>query len=426
MPGARLDHRHRPDGAVRGRHPVGDRLGGRLLDVRLDGGDDLQPAGVHAAQAFAGGVAELLHAAELLEGVVAEPGRPGGDAPAPGLVQVQPQLGLARFRRLRFAYGPYLGHPGENGVPATDRGLGVACGVVLGWALDEPGERGGLGQGQVFGGRVEVVPSRSLHAVVGVPRRAAEVRDVQVVLQDLVLREPPLDGHGQPQLVKLAQIARRTGGGERVPPVRGAVGLVELHELDVLLGEGGPAGDRLSRLDVLQQRTSGALEVDGAAVVETVVLDRQDGVPKHRRDIVQLHRRAVLLVEHRQRVAVTVHHARPLGEGGDLQVGRHVGERLRAFARTEPEAACNRERQARYQHTRKPAHHDEDQQAEGAGNDRSNSHPGPLTRSASAFTRIAPAARRTRLCANPQGRTPWIGTAAGQLRRMATRSTWRA
>ena len=86
---------------------------------------------------------------------------------------------------------------------------GVLGRVVAARALDQAGEHRGLRKRQLVGRGVEVVVGGRLDAV----RAVAEVGDVEVVLEDLVLGVVVLDPDGVAQLEELAGSSRR-----RSPP----------------------------------------------------------------------------------------------------------------------------------------------------------------------------------------------------------------
>jgi hypothetical protein len=112
-----------------------------------------------------------------------------------------------------------------------------------------------------------------------------------------------------------------------------------------------------------EQGACGALEVDGAVLVEPVVLDRQDGLLHHRRDLVQRDGNPVLVVEGRERGAGGVDDPGLLGKGLHVELGRQVGERVRALACRQAERCCDGQDEAGDQHSCKAADTDDQQDA---------------------------------------------------------------
>src|SRR6185437_16924258 len=84
------------------------------------------------------------------------------------------------------------GHVLQDDVAAGQRGGRVQQRVIVARAVDERGQQGGLRDGQLRGGGGEVALSRRLHAVGSV----AEVHQVEVALEYLLLGERFLDRHG--------------------------------------------------------------------------------------------------------------------------------------------------------------------------------------------------------------------------------------
>ena len=165
---------------------------------------------------------------------------------------------------------------------ARDRsGLRVGSNAV--GCCTMPGEQRGLGQRQVPGVGVEVALGRGLDA----EGAAAEVGDVEVALEDLLLGVLLLDGHRVAQLAQLAGVRLGRRGLHRL----GALLLVldvrrrlEQHLLDVLLGQRRAALHVLAGL-VVDEGPQGAPEVDAAVLVEPRVLDRDDRFAHHRGDL---------------------------------------------------------------------------------------------------------------------------------------------
>ena len=109
----------------------------------------------------------------------------------------------------------------------------------------------------------------------------AEVDRVEVVAQDLLLRPLARDVVRQRGLAQLHEQRPPVLGGERV--------------LDELLGDRRAALDRLLGQDVLVERAADAAEVDAVVGVEALVLDRDDRVLHHRRDLALLEQDPLLV-----------------------------------------------------------------------------------------------------------------------------------
>ena len=175
--------------------------------------------------------------------------------------------------------------------------------------LHDARERRRLHEREVRRRRAEVVARRGFDAI----GRAAEVGDVQVAEQDVVLGVLLLDLDGVADLLKLALVPLRTARLRRVQPAgpqhlvaclrlgRDGVTLAPLHQhvLDVLLTDRGAALDRAA-LRVPDQGAGRADDVDTAVLVVAGVLGRQDRVVHDGRDLIERHGNAVLVVERRQ------------------------------------------------------------------------------------------------------------------------------
>ena len=307
VPGARLD------GGERGRPRVLERQG--VQDGGVTGPLQLR---VQRRLDDVAAVVELLLAdlqllREVLLHEVADVGadarihapasrvRCGGEAQRCGR-----RRGLLRRRDVAL-----LGHPVEHLVAADGRGLGVDERVVVAGALDEAGQQGGLGQRQR--GRV--------HAEEGAGGRLdpvgvqPEIHDVEVPGEDLVLAVGVLERQRQTGLADLA--GQRLLGGRVAPLV--AVRRLQQGLLDQLLGQGGAALLHLPRRHVPDQCARRALHVHATVLVEAGVLDRDHRLPHDPGDLVARHRRAVLLVEVRDHLAVG-------GQHHGVARGRLVGE----------------------------------------------------------------------------------------------------
>ena len=202
-------------------------------------------------------------------------------------------------------------------------------------SLHHTGDRRRLRDRQIGCRDAEVVLCRGADAV----DEAAEVGDVQVAQQDLVLGVLLLELDRVPHLLQLALVALSSlvGRGRRVAR-RDFVGVLRLaltvllqHVLDILLGDRrasavGTVGG------VAHERAQGADEVDAAVRVEVLVLAGGDRVVHDGVDLVERHRDAVLVVELRHQCVVAVRvlavHLGRQHERIDLEEARHVLERV--------------------------------------------------------------------------------------------------
>ena len=186
-------------------------------------------------------------------------------------MQPERQL-LGRGGRLTAQHAG-LNHPGQHRVTALGGHRWIGERVIAGGVLHHPGQQRGLGQGEVRGRRAEVRFCRYFDPV----GEVAEVGVVQVAGEDLLLGLLVGDRDGEPQLVQLS--------GHCV--LVGRLSLLQVgsrqdqHVLDVLLGDTGTTLHGLV-LQVVDERTQGALEVQGAFLPEPVVLDRHDRLPHDR------------------------------------------------------------------------------------------------------------------------------------------------
>lgn len=349
---ARLAHRQdlagaRLDDGGGGRHFVGlvhvilDRLLGRLLGLRVERRTDRQTTLVPDLRPGLLGLAEGLVAQEHLAHVVAE--EAGAldrrDAPVLRLADLQPQRCLLGLVGLRLGDVADVGHALEHGV-APLGGLGLVVDrVVPAGGLDDAGEEGRLLEVEVLGGLGEVPPGGRLDAV----RLLTEERDVQVVLEDLLLAELLLDLDRVLELLNLAAEGLLGGLGDLRRVVAGL-----LHEdvLHVLLGERGRALGDAAALRVPVQRAQDALQVDRAVLVEARVLDRDDRLLHVRRDALEVDHRAVTGVDRGHLVAVGVEDGGALAQRWLLEVGRDLVEPLDRFLRGQPQRAERRQRDA--------------------------------------------------------------------------------
>ena len=303
---AGLDHRQAADGLVGLVDVGGDRVVSGLLHVEVDRGVDRQAAVVQRAATLLGRVAEHRVLQQPVDDVVAEERRPRL------LAAVGRRLDVERLRQglaleplgLLLGQDAELGHPVEDDVAPALGALGVVDGVVADGVLHEAGKRRRLEQVEVLGVLGEEVARGRLDAEGAV----AEVGDVEVALEDPVLAVVLLEGDRVAELADLARVGLLGRGLALLVGLR----LVEQRLLDHLLGDRRAALHRAAVGLVGDEGADGALEVEGAVLVEAVVLDRDDRLDHGPRDRGQRHVDAVLVVERGDQVAVDVVDARLL------------------------------------------------------------------------------------------------------------------
>ena len=276
---AGLDHRQRADGLL-AREDVGlDRVVGRLLEAEVDGRPDRQPAGEQQVLAGGGGLAQRAVALEVVDDVVAEERRLGEHAAVAVGGELQPEVPLAGLVGLLLADHVELRHPVQHHVAAGQGTVGVDGRVEADGVLDQAGQHGRLAQVELAGVLREVVTGRGLDAVDAV----TEVRDVEVTLEDPVLGVLLLEGDRVAELADLA--------GEGVLDGRLALllglRLAQQRQLDHLLGDRRATLDHAAGGLVGDQGAQRALHVEGAVLVEAVVLDRDDRLPHHPGDLLE-------------------------------------------------------------------------------------------------------------------------------------------
>ena len=175
---------------------------------------------------------------------------------------------------------------------------------------DHPGEERGLRQVELGGPHPEVRLGTRLHPVGAV----AEVHDVEVALEDLVLGHQLLEPAGEHGLPSL-------------PSDRLLVAELLLHDL---LGDGRAALDDLAFVDVAHQGADRRSGVEPVVAVEVGVLDGQHGVDGVLRDLREGHGLAVDVVlqrgEERPVGGVDVG---PLVERSEVDVGALRRARVR-------------------------------------------------------------------------------------------------
>ena len=144
-------------------------------------------------------------------------------------------------------------------------------------------------QSQLARGFAEEALRGGLDAV----RTGAEVRDVEVALEDVALREAALEAEGIADLADLARGAVSAGGIE----ILGGTRLVDEDVLDVLHREGRRALLDGSRLRVACDGAQDAAQIDAVVVEKARVLDGEDGLPHQGRHAGQRDLDPVLVVD---------------------------------------------------------------------------------------------------------------------------------
>ena len=264
---------HRADGAVAGidrddrrrgiagrGQPVGDRLLGIVLHLRIERGRDLQPAAEHLALA----IRRDQIAPRVVEEVAELTGEVQADIDGVHLDRTALELGRALGGEI-----PLGRHLLEDVVPPLGRFRLVLNRVVERGALDHAGEQRRLERRQL--GRVLL--EERLRGRLDAVRAAAEVDGVQVLGQDLVLGELALDLDREQALAHLLlERARRDHVG--LDAGLGILGvLTRVDVLDELLGQRRAALDDLARDEVGPRGAEDPGDVDAGVFVEPLVLD---------------------------------------------------------------------------------------------------------------------------------------------------------
>ena len=151
---------------------------------------------------------------------------------------------------------PRSPHPGDRHGPARGGTLGGDERVVARRRLREPGEERRFGNAQLRGRRAEVEVGRRADA----HRRLSEVDAVEVLLEDLLLVEVPLEAHGPERLARLP--APSTGDRTEQPG--------ELHRDRRRPGH-DPAGE-----DVVARGPRDGAEIDPVVLPEPPILHRDE------------------------------------------------------------------------------------------------------------------------------------------------------
>ncbi len=357
--GAVLDRHERGARAFGVRQPGVDRLLRGVLDLAVDRGADLQAAVEREAGA-------LLAAAEAVDHLLLDPRREVGVL---GVLDRRLEVAAVRQRLgergvvARAREEALLEHPQQHEIAALLAALRVGDRVVRARGGDHAGQQRRLVRLEL-GGAVAALDLVAA-GMVGLEVRArggldavgavAEVDRVQVVAEDPLLRPLARQVVGHRRLAQLLEDRAVVLGGERV--------------LDELLRDRRAALDGLLRAHVLPQRAADAAHVDALVRVEAAVLDRDDRVLHHGRDLllaeedallvagqdadaaaaaVEDHRRAVgRLLERRQVGRDGHHHPEDGRDGREAGRGRSAARRAGACGCAPAGAAAQAARCAR-------------------------------------------------------------------------------
>ena len=199
--------------------------------------------------------------------------------------------------------------------------------------------------------------SGRLHPV----RTFAVIGDVEVALQDLVFGQPLLQRNG---VAKFADFPLH-GGRLGIPDTLGvalSLARLNLHHLDVLLGDRRAALHTAVAGGVADQGPHGALEIERAVLVETMIFDRELRLSHDGSNLVELHRDTVLVIEVGQHLAVAHQYLRARGGCRRGQFGRNAVEFGGGGAAADARHARYRNEQAGNQNPSEDAHnHEHDQ-----------------------------------------------------------------
>ena len=308
------------------------------LEAQVHRGVDGEATGVDEPLALLHVAAQGLVLLEVGERVGAEERRGAVDAAVVRLLQVEAQATRLHLVGLVLADHVELGHPVQDDVTALDGALGEVGRVERTRVLHEPGQDRRLVEVEVAGVDVEVVLGSGLHAVGAI----AEVDDVEVALEDPVLRVLVLEGDGVAELVELACVG--VVGDGRLLLVGRRLGDEGLF--DQLLGDRRPTLDDAAGGGVGEERAQGALDIESAVLVEAVVLDREQSLDHLAVDLAQPDVDPVLVEDRCDHVAVGVDDGGLLRQRGGLQLLRQVVDAVGGGACGETQDAGERDRQS--------------------------------------------------------------------------------
>ena len=181
-------------------------------------------------------------------------------------------VGRMQPRRQHLALGheAALHHVGQHLVGAGARRRQVDVRGVFGRRLEQAGEHGRLGEGQILDVLAEIEIRRRRDA----ERAAAHIGAVEIELQDLLLRQVRFEPQRQERFLDLA-LDGALVGQEQV--------------LGELLGDGRAALDHRIGPDVLRHGAEQAEEIDAEMVEEAAVLGGQHRLDDMVRHLVDRH-----------------------------------------------------------------------------------------------------------------------------------------
>ena len=240
-----------------------------VLRVEIDRGVDLQPAALDVLDAV---VARRL----LQHAVDVERNRRQAGAHAERLGR---QRRGHRFLIRDLIDLPVAQHRAEHEIAALQREIGAHERRVVVRTADHPRQQRRLREVDLRDRLAEVEARGLAHAHNGDGAVAAEVDVVEVGLEDLFLRELPVEDHGHERFDDLS--FHRALVGE----------VVVLHEL---LRERRPPLGHAARFDVAEEGAKDADRIDAGVVPEARVLDLHDGVLQRLRHLVQRDGAAIL------------------------------------------------------------------------------------------------------------------------------------
>ena len=279
-------------------------------------------------------VAELL--LQLAPHLLHEIGRDAVFARSRARLSHDPERRLARRSRLIGDDPLLLRHQAQDQIAALAGLPWVAPRVIEAGRFRQPGQERSLGQREPARGHSEIVAGGRLDAA----RAVAEVDVVQIQLEDLVLAEPVLDLVGHPDLEQLAA-ERALAGGDAL---RKGVAR-ELHRQRARSFFVTPG------LQVREQGADDPAQVDGAVLVEALVLGGEEGLRHVARKRPQRHdlarhgsevgELAAAPVEQDRRTSWLVRREAPdVGAAGDAAAppgGAHEHERAGRAGQRDPE-----------------------------------------------------------------------------------------
>ncbi len=320
-------------GGIADRNPLLHGLVGFVLHLRVERRLDRQAAALQQVAALLLRLTEdrvVLH--DTLD-VIAEVALVAGSrASVGGLVNVEFEVGVARFVVLLLRDLALLVHESEHGVAAFDGVLRLGLRIEGSRVLHNAGQGGRLLDIQVLRRNAPVALSRGLNAVDA--RGAGVVVDVEVAVEDLMLAVLVLHGRSQLRLAELAGVSGCTGalGGlfnRCAVALVLSVGVLAQHVLDVLLRQCRTALGVIGE-QVVDHCAGDALQVDAAVFEEALILDGHSRLLHLLGDILEGDFLAVLPVEGRDLRAIGGEHAGLLGEGTLVEFGRQRAEQLDA------------------------------------------------------------------------------------------------